>query len=57
MRNLGIILICLSALGFVLAVITKFTGSIAHISPGGFSCTCVDLAIIAIALHLYFKKG
>ncbi|MFC1840328.1 hypothetical protein ACFL1N_12155 [Thermodesulfobacteriota bacterium] len=55
MRNLGIILICLSALGFVLAVISNFTGQIAGVSPEGFSRGCTNLALIAIALSVSCK--
>lgn len=57
MRNLEIILICLSALGFVLAVIGSFTGGIARVSAEGFSNGCSNLALIAIALSVYRKKG
>jgi hypothetical protein len=56
MRNIGIILICLSALGFVLAVIAAFAGSIAGVSAEGFSQGCTNLALIALALAVYFKK-
>ncbi len=56
MRNLGIILICLSSLGFVLAVIDSLTHSIPYVRAAGFSNACTNLALIAIALHLYFKK-
>ncbi len=52
------ILICLSILGFVLAVIT----SLAHgpvvfgVTAEGYSFACADLALIAIALSLYGKS-
>jgi hypothetical protein len=52
MRNLINVLICLSALGFVLAVISAFAGRIAGITPEGFSQGCTNLALIAIALSV-----
>ena len=52
MRNLSVILICLSALGFVLAVISAFVGTIAGITAEGFSQGCTNLALIAIALSV-----
>ncbi|MDB9823191.1 hypothetical protein OAC89_05775 [Deltaproteobacteria bacterium] len=52
MRNLGILLICLSALGFVLAVISAFAGPIAGVTAEGFSSGCTNLALIAIALSV-----
>ena len=55
MRNLGIILICLSALGFILAIITSFVGPIAGVTPEGFSRGCTNLALIAIALSVCCK--
>lgn len=55
MRNLGIVLLCLSALGFVLAVISAFSGPIAGITAEGFSQGCTNLALIAIALSLCCK--
>ena len=55
MRNLGIILILLSALGFILAIIAAFSGSIANISPEGFSRVCSNLALIAIAVGVWLK--
>ena len=55
MRNLGIILICLSALGFVLALISAFTGPIAGVTAEGFSQGCTNLALIAIALSVCCK--
>jgi len=58
MRNFQMILICLSALGFVLAVITSLAGGpIAFgVTAEGFSFACADLALIAIALSLYGKS-
>ncbi len=55
MRSLGIVLICLSALGFVLAVIAAIIGPILGIPAEGFSRACSNLALIAIGLFLYRK--
>jgi len=55
MRNIGIVLICLAALGFVLAVISAFAGPIAGITAEGFSQGCTNLALIAIALSVCCK--
>lgn len=57
MRNIGIVLICLSFIGFILAIISAFSGLIAGITAEGFSQGCTNLALIAIALALYFKVG
>jgi hypothetical protein len=58
MQSLGIVLICLSALGFVLAVIAVIIGPILGIPAEGFSRACSNLALIAIALFVYRKcKG
>jgi hypothetical protein len=59
MQSLGIVLICLSALGFVLAVIAAILGGpILGIPAEGFSRACSNLALIAIALFVYRKcKG
>jgi hypothetical protein len=58
MRNFQMILICLSALGFVLAVITSLAGGpIAFgVTAEGFSFASADLALIAIALSLYGRS-
>jgi hypothetical protein len=58
MKSLQMILICLSALGFVLAVITSLAGApIAFgVTAEGFSFGSADLALIAIALSLYGKS-
>ena len=56
MRNLGIILICLSALGFVLAVISCLVGELPLTSAEGFSNASTNLALIAIALYVYSNK-
>ena len=55
MRNFGIVLVCLSALGFVLAVISAFAGPIAGVTAEGFSNGCTNLALIAIALSVCCK--
>lgn len=55
MRNFTIILICLSALGFVLAIISAFVGTIAGVTAEGFSHGCTNLALIAIALSMCCK--
>ena len=56
MRNVAMILIGLSVLGFVLAVISNLlVGSVAGVSPEGFSRACTNLALIAIALAVWFK--
>ena len=57
MRNIGIVLICLSVLGFILAVIAVFAGPIPWVSAEGFSHGCTNLALISIALVMYFKEG
>ena len=56
MRSLGIALICLSALGFVLAVIAVIIGGpILGVPAEGFSRACSNLALIAIALCVCCK--
>jgi len=56
MRTTGIVLICLSALGFVLAVISSLLGGpIAGVTAEGFSYGSANLALIAIALAVFFK--
>jgi len=55
MRKLGMILICLSALGFILAIISAFTGTIAGVTAEGFSHGSTNLALIAIALSVCCK--
>jgi hypothetical protein len=52
------ILICLSALGFVLAVITSLAcGPVFFgVTAEGFSFASADLSLIAIALSLYGKS-
>lgn len=56
MRNLSIVLIVLSAIGFVLAVISAYAGTLGGISPEGFSRGCTNLALISIALGVWLKK-
>jgi len=56
MRNVAMILIGLSVLGFVLAVISNLlVGSVMGVSAEGFSRGCNNLALIAIALAVWFK--
>jgi len=58
MRNIAILLIGLSVLGFLLAVIsTLVTGSIMGVTPEGFSRGCTNLALIAIALAVWFRES
>ncbi len=57
MRNLAILLICLSALGFVIAVISAFVGPIAGVTAEGFSLGSANLALIAIALAVWLNGG
>jgi len=52
MRNIGVVLVCLSILGFVLAVISAFVGTIFGVTAEGYSQACTNLALIAIALSL-----
>ena len=57
MRNLAMILIGLSVLGFLLAVVSNlFAGPIIGVPAEGFSRGCSNLALIAIALAVWFKK-
>ena len=56
MRNVAMILIGLSVIGFVLAVISNLlAGSVMGVSAEGFSRGCSNLALIAIALAVWFK--
>ncbi len=52
MRTIGIVLICLSALGFVLAVISTFVGPFVGVSAEAYSRACTNLALIAIGLSV-----
>jgi hypothetical protein len=56
MRNVALVLIGVSALAFLLAVIASYVGPFAGVSAEGFSRACTNLAAIAIALHICFKK-
>ena len=58
MRNVSMVLIGLSALGFLLAVVSALLGSpIMRVPPEGFSRSCSNLALIAIALAVWFREG
>jgi hypothetical protein len=59
MRTFIWILIGLSALGFILAVISVlFNASLLGVTAEGLSRACSNLALIAIAVHLVVKdKG
>lgn len=57
MRNLAIILFCLSVLGFVLAVVSAFIGPIVGVTAEGFSQGSTNLALLAIALVVLSKEG
>jgi hypothetical protein len=49
------LLIVAAVVGFVLAVVTAYTGKIAGISSEGFSRGCTNLALVAIALGTSWK--
>ena len=55
MRNIIIVLICLSVLGFVLAVIASLPGYNGPVVSEAFSRACTNLALIAIALSVSAK--
>ena len=59
MRNVGIALVGLSAVGFLLAVVVVLMGGepIMGVPAEGFSRGCSNLALIAIALTLLFRDG
>lgn len=58
MRTFMWVLIGLSALGFILAVISAlFNISVWGVSAEGFSRACTNLALIAIAVHLVVKEN
>lgn len=57
MRNAVLVIIGLAALGFLLAAISTFAGSIMGIGALGFSRGSTNLALIAIALGLWVKEG
>jgi hypothetical protein len=56
MSNLPKALIALSALAFVLAVITQFAGPIVETYPVGYSRASTNLALLAIAIELTFGR-
>ena len=57
MRNIALALIVLAAVGLISAVISVMMGSsILGISAEEFSRICSNLALIAIALAVWFKK-
>ena len=56
MRNLGIGLIVLSALCFLVAVISVLTGTAIVVRPEGLSRACTNLALISIALGLWCNR-
>jgi hypothetical protein len=61
MQKIIIVLICISALGFVLAIISAlfsaFSGSyFMGIPAEAYSRTCNNLALIAIALLLWLRE-
>jgi hypothetical protein len=55
-RNAAIFLIALAALGFVLAVFANMAGGIMGVAAEGFSRACSNLALMAIALGIWFKE-
>ena len=55
MSNFIKILIGLSGLGFILAVISVLAGTIIGASPEAYSRACSNLALISIALGVWFK--
>jgi len=58
MQNLhyaAILLIALAALGFVLAVFANMGGNMMGVTAEGFSRACSNLALLAIALGIWFK--
>ena len=58
MRNIAMALIGLSTLAFLLAVGgVLLGGGIGGIAPEGFSRACSNLALIAVALAVWFKEG
>ncbi len=58
MRNVAIAAIGVSVLAFLLAVIFGLVGGAPMgVTPEGFSRTCSNLALIAIALGVWFKES
>ena len=57
MQKFAYVLIGFSILGFFLAIISIYAGgSLLHVSPEGFSRACSNLALIAIAIAVWFKN-
>ena len=57
LRDLAWILIALSAISFILAIVTSVTGlRIINVSPEGYSRACTNLALLSIALVLANRK-
>ena len=50
-------LLALAAVAFVIAVITTITGDVAGIPPEGYSRSSTNLALIAIAMHMFNGKS
>ncbi len=58
MRNVAIAAIGASVLAFLIAVIFVLVGgALMGITPEGFSRTCSNLALIAIALGVWLKES
>jgi len=59
MRSFVIVLICLSALGFVLAAASTMVNlyMLVGVSPEGFSFASTNLSLLAIAFSLCFNVG
>ena len=57
MSNLVKALIALSALAFVLAIVTHFTGPIVGTHAEAYSRASSNLALLAIALQLTFDRA
>ena len=58
MRNVAMVLIGLSALAFLLAIVGSLVGvRIVGITPEGLSRSCSNLALIAIALAVWFRDN
>jgi len=55
--NLTKVLVVLSAIVFIMAVITAVTGVGLGVSPEGYSRACTNLALLAIAVQFVFAKG
>ncbi len=55
MRNLAKALVGLSALAYVLAVATAFTGPIMNFMPGTLGRASLGLAALAVAVVLVFE--